>query len=269
MIDAHVHCFPPKLAFRALYGASNSGRFDTDGTVEDQLSLAKREGIRKIVLLNFASRPDTMADANDFAIENNGKDGVIISFGTVHPFAENAEEELTRLYARGIRGIKFQPTQQSFDMDDPRCRNLFSMIGRLGMMTVIHGGRSARTKSYPVLPEQMIKCIDLFRGNPVVLSHMGGMFLTRKEIDLAASLPVITDTAYSAHHLDQTTFSYAFERFGIDRVLFGTDVPWANLAREKTYVDGLSLSPEERDKIYDGNAVRYLTACGAWKRSGG
>ena len=143
------------------------------------------------------------------------------------------------------------------------------MIGRLGMMTVIHGGRSARTKAYPILPDQIAKCVDLFQGNPVVLSHMGGMFLTRKEIDCAASLPVITDTAYSAHHLDQVTFAYAFERFGTDRVLFGTDVPWANLARERTYVDGLSLSAEERDMIYDGNAVRYLTACGAWERSGG
>ena len=267
MIDAHVHCFPKKLALRALHGASNSGRFGTDGTIEDQLSLAKREGIRKIIVLNFASRPDTMADVNQYAIENNGRAGIVVSFGTVHPYAENAIEELMRLYDAGIRGIKFQPIQQRFDVDDACCRPLFSSIGKLGMMTVIHGGRSTLTKEHPVLPQQIAKCIDYFQGNPVILSHMGGMFLTRTEIDYAASLPVITDTAYSAHHMDQDTFCYAFGKFGVDRVLFGTDLPWADLAREKAFVERLHLSENELNKVYDRNAERYLTACGALERS--
>lgn len=96
---------------------------------------------------------------------------------------------------------------------------------------------------------------------------MGGMFLTRTEIDYAASLPVITDTAYSAHHMDQDTFCYAFGKFGVDRVLFGTDLPWADLAREKAFVERLHLSENELNKVYDRNAERYLTACGALERS--
>ena len=135
------------------------------------------------------------------------------------------------------------------------------------MMTVIHGGRSAWTKDYPILPGQLAKSIDCFKGSPVVLSHMGGMFLTREEIDLAASLPVITDTAYSAHHMDQATFAYAFEKFGVDRVLFGTDSPWADLAKERAFIEKLSLSVDERDKVYDRNAERYLIACGALESS--
>ncbi len=263
MIDAHVHCFPKILAQRALHPAWYTGSSGSDGTIEGQIGLANREGIRKVMLLNVATRPDTMADVNAFAVANNGKAGVVISFGSVHPLAENAEDEVDRLYSCGIRGIKFQPIHQRFCVDDPRCRELFSLIGKLGMMTVFHSGRSARTKEFSVLPEQMAKCIDCFRGNPVVLSHMGGMYLTREEIDEAASLPIITDTAYSAHHLDQTTFAYAFEKFGVDRVMFGTDMPWADLAKEKEYIERLHLSAQELEKVYDWNAERYLSACGA------
>ena len=265
MIDAHVHCFPKELAQRALHPTWYTESSESDGTIEGQIELVNREGIRRAILLNVATRPDTMADFNAFAVANNGKAGVIVSFGSVHPYAENAEDEVARLYSCGIRGIKFQPTHQKFSVDDPRCRELFSLIGKLGMMTVFHSGRSARTKEFPILPKQMAKCIDCFQGNPVVLSHMGGMYLTREEIDQAASLPVITDTAYNAHHMDQTTFAYAFERFGVDRVMFGTDMPWADLAREKEYIERLHLSAQELDRVYDRNAERYLTECGALK----
>ena len=265
MIDVHVHCFPKVLAQRALHPAWYVGSSGSDGTIEGQIELANREGIRKVILLNVAARPDTMADVNAFAKANNGKAGVVISFGSVHPYAENAEEEVDRLYFYGIRGIKFQPIHQKFCVDDPRCQKLYSRIGRLGMMTVFHSGRSARTKEFQILPEQMRKCIDCFRGNPVALSHMGGMYLTKVEIDEAASLPVITDTAFSAHHMDQATFAYAFEKFGVDRVMFGTDLPWADLATEKGFVESLHLSTGELDKVYDKNAERYLTACGAMK----
>lgn len=264
VIDSHVHCFPPKLADRALHGTLADRDFEVDGTLERQLVFAKKAGIRRFLLLNFASRPENMAHVNEFAVESNGKDGLVISFGSVHPFAPDALQELDRLYERGIRGIKFQPIRQSFSMDDPRCRPVFARIGELGMMTVIHGGRSARTREYPVLPEHVAKYIDCFQGNSVVLSHMGGMFLTRKEIDAAAALPVITDTAYSAYHMDLDAFAYAFERFGVERVMFGTDMPWADLTKEKAYVDSLRLSPDDRERVYDGNAEHYLSQCGAW-----
>lgn len=42
MIDAHVHCFPGNLAPRALSKTNMYGTYETDGTIEGQLRLAKR-----------------------------------------------------------------------------------------------------------------------------------------------------------------------------------------------------------------------------------
>lgn len=117
-----------------------------------------------------------MHHVNDFAVSVNGMAGKVISFASIHPHAPDAAEEVERLYSLGIRGIKFQPIRQGFFMDEPCCEPIFRKIGELGMMTVIHGGRSIRTKEFPVLPRTVARYIDCFQGAPVVLSHLGGMF---------------------------------------------------------------------------------------------
>ena len=183
MIDAHTHCFPDALAPRALsktdlYG----GVYETDATISGQIRLAEKEGLRKVVVLHVANRPDSMHHVNDFAVSVNGMAGKVISFASIHPHAPDAAEEVERLYSLGIRGIKFQPIRQGFFMDEPCCEPIFRKIGELGMMTVIHGGRSIRTKEFPVLPRTVARYIDCFQGAPVVLSHLGGMFLSEDEI---------------------------------------------------------------------------------------
>ncbi len=263
MIDVHVHCFPDALAPRALSKTNLYGTYETDATISGQLRLAERENIRKTVVLHMAFRPDSVAHVNQFALDVNGKDGKLISFGTVHPHAPNAVEEVDRLYSLGIRGIKFQPIRQEFYVDEPCCLPVYRRIGELGMMTTIHGGRSIRTDSYPVLPEAIARIIDLFQGAPVDLAHMGGMFLTDKEMELAASLPVLTDTALCVRHLDQERFNRALDLFGPERVMFGTDMPWASMAKEKAYIENAPLTEAERELIFDGNAARTLTAVGA------
>ena len=264
MIDAHTHCFPDALAPRALsktdlYG----GVYETDATISGQIRLAEKEGLRKVVVLHVANRPDSMHHVNDFAVSVNGMAGKVISFASIHPHAPDAAEEVERLYSLGIRGIKFQPIRQGFFMDEPCCEPIFSKIGELGMMTVIHGGRSIRTKEFPVLPRTVARYIDCFQGAPVVLSHLGGMFLSEDEIREAASLPVITDTALCVRHLDQDKFNFAADLFGVDRILFGTDMPWACMAKEKAYIENGPFTVAEKEQIFDGNAERYLRLCHA------
>ena len=263
MIDTHVHCFPDALAARALSKTNLYGTYETDATITGQLRLARREGIRKVVVLHTANRPDSMAHVNEFALKVNGMDDQVISFGAIHPHAPNAVAEVERLYALGIRGIKFQPIRQQFSVDEPCCKPIFQKIGELGMMTVIHGGRSVRTKEFPVLPSAVAAYIDCFQGAPVVLSHMGGMFLSNEEIKQAASLPVLTDTALCVRHLDQDKFQFALEQFGVERVMFGTDMPWASMEKEKAYIEKSGLTEAEKELIWDGNAEHYLSSCGA------
>ena len=86
MIDAHTHCFPDALAPRALsktdlYG----GVYETDATISGQIRLAEKEGLRKVVVLHVANRPDSMHHVNDFAVSVNGMAGKVISFASIPP----------------------------------------------------------------------------------------------------------------------------------------------------------------------------------------
>lgn len=264
MIDMHTHCFPDALAHRALEKTNlHHDLYETDATIAGQVRLAKAENLRKVVVLHVANRPDTMSHVNEFAVAVNGLDDCVISFGSVHPHAPNAVEEVERLYHLGIRGIKFQPIRQQFYMDEICCAPVFRKIGELGMMTVIHGGRSIRTKEYAVLPKAVAKYIDCFAGSLVVLSHLGGMFLSENEIREASRLPVITDTALCVRHLDQDKFNLAAESFGPERIMFGTDMPWARMAEEKSYIENAPFSAAEKEMIFDSNAERFLHQCGA------
>lgn len=46
--------------------------------------------------------------------------------------------------------------------------------------------------------------------------------------------------------------------FGIDRILFGSDYPWATLEKAVGFVHEAPLSDEDRAKIFHGNAERLL-----------
>lgn len=258
MIDFHSHCFPDALASRALSKSNLFGTYETDATVNGLLELARCRNLRKCVVLHIANRPDDQRKVNQFAVEINGREDRIISFGSIHPYAKDALEELEWLYENGIRGIKFQPIRQRFEIDEEICRPIFRRIGELKMVSVIHGGGSIRTKEYNITAKALKSCIDLFQGNPVICSHMGGMFSSEKDISQIASMPVLTDTALCVRHLDQKKFDWAAEQFGPERILFGTDMPWACLDKEIEYVENSIFTRDEKHAIFDGNAQKII-----------
>ena len=48
------------------------------------------------------------------------------------------------------------------------------------------------------------------------------------------------------------------EKHGADRLLFGTDSPWHSTAMEKSLIETLELSDDEKNKIYCENAKKLL-----------
>lgn len=259
MIDFHTHIYPDALAPRALHAASMTWPFQTDASLEGQLRLMDRYQISKCVALCIANRPDEQERVNRFALDIHGSGGGrVTAFGSAHPYAGDAVETVERLYEAGIRGIKFQPMRQRFQVDEAVCRPLYRKIGELGMICVFHAGRDVRENRYHVLPEHMERIIEDFSGAPVICAHMGGAFLTYREMCRLASLPVYVDTALSCWYMGQAKFNSAVELFGPGRVLFGTDMPWGAVERELSYIRDLPLPEEDKARILDGNARELL-----------
>jgi len=53
-------------------------------------------------------------------------------------------------------------------------------------------------------------------------------------------------------------FLNAVQTFGIDRILFSVDYPFAANATGRAFLDALPVSPADRAKIAHGNADRLL-----------
>ena len=122
LIDFHTHAFPERIASRAVTGlAQGSGGLipQTDGTLASLKAEMDRDGVDLSVVLSIATNPRQQTNVNNFAIEVNQNDRVI-AFGSIHPDAPDALEELERIKAAGLKGVKLHPEYQCFYVNDER-----------------------------------------------------------------------------------------------------------------------------------------------------
>lgn len=174
VIDFHTHAFPDKLALRALSSlAEKAGglTYYTDGTIADTDEKMKQWGVDKRVMLSIATNAKQQHNVNSFAIENNNDH--IIAFGSVHPDAPDALDEIDRIKNAGLLGIKFHPEYQQFLIDDPKMFPLYDKCRALGLVMSFHAGRDLGFPDTLMAPPQRSRrVIDNFPGAKIVLAHM-------------------------------------------------------------------------------------------------
>jgi predicted TIM-barrel fold metal-dependent hydrolase len=277
IIDFHTHIFPEKIASRAISGmqaASHAAAY-CDGTLPGLQASMAAAGVTCSVVLPVATNPAKLISMNDAAIALNGKDG-IIHFGAVHPLADNWKQELDRIAAAGLKGIKIHPHYQETDIDDIRYLRLLGRAAELGLLTVMHSGLDI---GYPGVvrcsPAMTASALNQLGNIPIILAHMGGWKNWNQVADLLGPTGCMLDTALSLgqitplepdHYrpeelplLDNTGFCSLVQAFGSKRILFGTDSPWED---QKTYVrriQAMPLTEAEKEDILWKNAGRLLS----------
>jgi predicted TIM-barrel fold metal-dependent hydrolase len=114
--------------------------------------------------------------------------------------------------------------------------------------------------------------LDRHPGLKIVIGHMGEalpFMLDRIDETTAAEAKVRLKRSVRQTILDQvwiTTsgfftmvpFMATLMSFGVDRILFSVDYPFASNARARAFLDALPVSPADRAKIAHGNADRLL-----------
>lgn len=259
IIDFHTHAFPDKIAeraVRALSFASGGLEPQYDGTVKGLLSRMDSDGVDKAVVLNIATNEKQMTHVNDFAAEINGDR--IVAFGSVHPDAENVLDELDRIKALGIKGVKFHPEYQHFFVDDEKMKPIYKKIGELGLITVFHAGSDIGFKPpYHCTPERAAKIVDLF-GAPVVFAHWGGWLCAEEVIRYLVGTNAYFDVSFGYGSIPREFASLIVEKHGADKLLLGSDGPWHTIPMELRLLETLGLSNEEKEKIYHQNAEKLL-----------
>ncbi len=277
VIDFHTHTFPPAIAERALrqLSAASHTRPFTDGTGAS-LSLSMRAaGVARSVVLPVATNPRQVVKVNDASVQMNERTGEtgLASFGCMHPDFEDWHAELSRIRDAGIRGIKLHPIYQGVDFDDIRTLRILSRAAELDLVVVIHAGLDV---GFPGVvhasPRMILHALQEVGPLRLILAHMGGWRCWDEVEDLLPGTGVYIDTSFSlgkmtpngdGHYrdereldlLDDAQFVHLVRVFGADRVLFGTDSPWADQSAALGAFLRLPLSDSEKRRILCDNAL--------------
>ena len=276
IVDFHTHTFPDRIAAGALQKmqADTHARAFSDGTQSGLLSSMAASGINCSVVLPVATNPLKVSSINDISIAAIGASSLIY-FGCIHPENDDYAQELSRIAAAGIKGIKIHPVYQGVDINDLRFLRILDKAAELGLMIVTHAGDEI---AYPGIvrcsPEMIRSAVNQIGSMQLVLAHMGGWKNWSRIADCLADTAVYLDTSFSLGHiipleaghytpaqqqlLTAAEFCEIVRSFGADRILFGTDSPWACQKRALEDIRQLPLSDAEKTAILGGNACRLL-----------
>lgn len=260
LIDFHTHAFPEQIAPRALQTLSYAAgglKPQTEGTVASLKEQLKKDGVDLAVVLSIATNPGQQKKVNDFAIAVN-EDPMLFAFGSIHPEAEDALEELERIHAAGLKGVKFHPEYQCFYADDEKMKPIYQKISQLGLITLFHAGQDIGfLPPYHAMPEHLLGALK-WLDTPVVAAHWGGMGCYQEVIDKLCGTDLYLDLSFGYGLIPKKQAQLILEKHTPDKLLFGSDLPWHRPSWEKRLLDTLELSEGDRDKICFQNAQKLL-----------
>jgi hypothetical protein len=265
-IDFHVHAFNDKIAERAIQSLETTAGYKalSDGTLADTRVKYEYYGIDRAVILPIATKPSQQTVINNWAAEI--QDSRFISFGSVHPDAEDVMEELERIKSLGLHGIKLHPDYMNIYVNDERMIKVFRKCSELNLPVVIHCGYDPYSpeKSY-ASPEMISEAFDKVPEMTLIAAHLGGVcmwddaekYLVGKQGNLYFDTGVLS-IEFTGIKLGHNQFERIVKSHGADRILFASDFPWDNPLNEIEMIQSLDISDDEKEMIFYRNAVRLL-----------
>ncbi|MDR3147227.1 MAG: amidohydrolase family protein [Treponema sp.] len=260
IIDFHVHIYPEKIAAKAV---SNICAFynipmGCDGTVQGLLATAQTPGdtpaIDRFVVFSAAAKAAQVCSINDFIARTIAEHPQLTGFGTLHPDFEDPGAEIERLIGLGLRGLKFHPDMQCFNIDDPRMMKIYALAeGRLPI--VFHTGDYRYEYSRPA---RLARVLDAFPRLTAVAAHFGGWSLYDLALEYLEQRVCYFDVSSSIPYLGKRRAAELIRIYGAQRFLFGSDYPMWDPRRCLEDFYALDLHDDERELILHKNAERIL-----------
>jgi len=259
IIDIHAHCFPDGLAARAIAKLQQASGLKVyhDGTASDLARVTRQAGIDRAMVMPIATRPDQTPSINRWALGLQNE--TLGSFGTLHPKFDGWQSEIRWLSANGFKGIKLHPEYQGFMVDDERCYPMYEAVFAAGLAILFHTGVDvAYHEPYRCPPERLARMLNAFPGGTVIGAHMGGYRYWGDVEKYLLGRELYLDTSFSLGDLGPERMVSLMRRHGLAKILFGTDAPWSDPARDLAGIQSLGLADTELSAVLGGNAARLL-----------
>ncbi len=262
IIDFHTHIFPDKLAGKVIpMLAERSGITpNSDGTFSDTCAKLAEWGFDGAVFLNIATAPRQQNTINNTAAEiNNNKN--YFAFGSVHPDAEDAVQELRRIKSMGIKGVKMHPEYQEFYLDEKRMLPIYEAAQDLGLIMIFHAGCD---RGYPDIchaaPDKFLYIMKNFPRLKLVAAHFGGWSACDMSDYFLIGKDIYLDTSMTVGYMDRERMKKMLLRHDPDKILLASDCPWGNPAEALDHIYRMDLPDDLTEKIIGKNALTLL--CG-------
>jgi predicted TIM-barrel fold metal-dependent hydrolase len=257
IIDGHTHVWPDAVAEKALAGVPGLKRVG-DGTLTGLDEAMNDAGVDRAVCLGVAPAGKYVAAANDFL---GGLDrSRFIGFGSVHPDL-TPEENLASLRANDLRGVKLHPVFQSYRLDDPRVLAILDALrGEFVVVTHVGPVGSDPAEADRCTPAMIRSIVEQLPGLELVACHFGGFHVLDQAEQHVIGMPVNVDTAWppTLAEIEPSRLRDLIRRHGVERVIFASDWPMADIGHEVESIRSLGLERDEEDAILGGNLARLL-----------
>ena len=182
----------------------------------------------------------------------------IIPFGTYHLDDPHWRQELARLRAAGICGIKLHPEFQGIDLADPRLRPFLEEIaGEFVLM--VHVGDPRVSQENLSTPRKVAALLDLFPRLTIIAAHLGGYCFWEEACEVLAGRALYLDTSSALQFIDPALLRRLLEKHGTERILCGSDYPLSSPQEALEAVDRLPwLSAAQKAAIMGENCARLF-----------
>lgn len=258
-IDAHCHVYPDKIAAAAVsatdafYGVKSY----FNGSTEVLLNQMNETGVDHALIQSVATTPKQVSSINRFiaeTVKNSG--GKFTGLGTLHPDSADIEEDVGQVVSLGLKGVKLHPDIQRFKIDDYRCLKIYEVCEKQKLPILMHTGDNRYDYSNP---NRLLPVLEIYTSLVVIGGHLGGYSVWDEAAQKLSGLPnFYVDTSSSIPFIGAEHAKRVIEKYGTDRVLFGTDYPMYPQTSEVDSLLEMGLSEEDYKKIFSENAKRIF-----------
>ncbi len=259
IVDFHTHAFPDELAERAIPRLVAGGNIEAtlDGKISSLLRSMDEAGIEISVVASIATRPDQFD--NILAWSKLIASERLVPFAPVHPFDPDAAAKARIVQEAGLKGIKQHPYYQKFELDDERQFPFYAEVQERGLILLMHTGFDmAFPRDRIADPPRIARVLAAFPDLKLVTTHLGAWRDWDGVREHFLGRPVWMETSFSLEHMERDEAREYILSHPRDRVMFGTDSPWAGQKKAVDNLRALELGEDWEQAVMRDNALRLL-----------
>lgn len=232
-------------------------------TLDEAMVSMDKVGVERSWILPVAGTPKWVRATNDWVLDTARRDDRFTPFVSLHARDPLWREELERTVAAGARGVKMHVALQLKEGSDflvsEQMSEIFQAIEKADIPVVCCTFFPDEVGSG--IPGASLRLLDVLRQFPrlrLVAAHMGAMFNWGAGNEPILGSRAYLDLAYVPGMVDPKVLVSWIRAHGAERILFGTDTPYANPQRMLDAFCDLPLDDDEKAAILGRNAAAMM-----------